>query len=223
MNNAHYRIAVVEYRSESTHIRLFTDRFITSIPVSNDATASDVAGQLHLLSVFGGDSEISAFRAAIAADRTVKLAAPAQDPLYLRFGESAVVYRGALYPSSRRRPVKHLVVVSADLCAAPSDAEPSEQLVLVDDDPGFILSRMARFYGLPVIPDWADWMLEKLTSSERLVRLVGLNSSGVLIKGRQAVFLDWIQAGLRAGDIEFPAQPTLAWPQRRHFGCASTV
>ena len=223
MKNAHYRIAAVEYRSETTHIKLFADRYITSIPLGDNATASNNRGQVHLLSVFGGDSEISALRAAVSAGRVIEVSGPGQNPLYLCFGESAVVYRGALNLSSRRRPVKHLVIVSADLCATPSDEEPASQLVLVDDDPGFILSRMAHFHGLPVIPDWADWMIEKLTSSQRLVRLAGLNSSGVLIKGQQAAFLAWIQAGIQAGDIEIPAQPLVHWPRGRHFRCASTA
>ncbi len=59
-------------------------------------------------------------------------------------------------------------------------------------------------FGLPLLPDGASWFSSRLQSEKRVHQLAGLNCSPILVTGTKAEFLDWIGAGLKAGDIAVP-------------------
>ena len=56
--------------------------------------------------------------------------------------------------SNRERPVRHLVAISSDLAKTKPGADRGgARTVLCDDDPVFVLYRVAVRFGLPVVPD----------------------------------------------------------------------
>ena len=56
----------------------------------------------------------------------------------------------------RKRPVRHLVAVSAELAKTKPGADrEGARTILCDDDPVFVLYRVVYRYGLPVVPEWA--------------------------------------------------------------------
>ena len=90
MKNAHLRFGFAEFekvhKDAASKIRLIADQFIGE-PESGDA---------HLLSVFGGDSDVSAMAAAIQLNEPVLVGGPGLAQRQYRFGERSSVYRGTI-------------------------------------------------------------------------------------------------------------------------------
>src|SRR6185437_6975540 len=66
--------------------------------------------------------------------------------------------------------------------------------ILCDDDPVFVLYRVAYRYGLPAVPEWAPWFMRKLIQRKAITRLLGLGCSPILVKGNKQTFLKWIRS-----------------------------
>jgi hypothetical protein len=76
--------------------------------------------------------------------------------------------------------------------------------ILCDNDPTFVLYRVAQRFGLPVVPEWAPWFNQELARHRMIQGIEGLGCSPVLIRGSKKVFLKWIGRALRRRQIAFP-------------------
>jgi hypothetical protein len=201
MKNAHERFGVLEYtkrmKDTTTRIRLRLDRFISEV-------GSEGSCKAHLISVLGGDSDVGAIWAAVVEQSHFTLEAPGIDPLTASLGEGAQCFRGTITIAGRR-PIRHLVAISADLAKTRPGMDPEgKRTVLCDSDPVFVLYRIAQRYGLPVLPEWATWFNEELTRHGTIQAIVGLGCSPVLVRGSKKLFLKWIGRALRQKRIAFP-------------------
>lgn len=198
MKNAHLRFGFAEFektqKTTTTRIRLSANEFIGEAE----------SGKGHLLSVIGGDSDVGAVCAAIQMNEPLQIGGPDLRPRHYRLGERASLYRGTINVPGRKRPVRHLVAVSAEL----QGAGDSSSIILHRDSPDFILARLATALGLPLLPLWANWLSLRLQSQKRIRRLTGLNCSPVIVTGTKAEFLEWIGAGLKTGEIVIPIPAT---------------
>lgn len=217
MRNAHERFGWLEFtrqlKDSTTQVRLRLDRCIAE-------TGKDGRdGQFHLLSVIGGDSDVAAVWAAAHLDQSFKVEGPDFAPVELRLGEKAECFRGTLNISSRRRAVRHLVIVSAEMAQARlGGGVESHRTILGDDDPTFILYRLSERFGMPVMPEWAEWFTKELKRRRAITPLAGIGCSPVLVTGAKARFLDWISRALRRGLIQFPgSNGPISWPPMRSF------
>jgi hypothetical protein len=199
MKNAHLRFGFAEFekvhKDATSKVRLIADQFIGE-PESGDA---------HLLSVFGGDSDVGAISAAIQLNESVLVGGPGLLRRDYRLGERAHLYRGTITLPGRKRPLRHLVAVSSALEAEGN----ANSIILHRDSPEFMLQRLAIALGLPLLPRWAAWFSSRLHSQGRIRQLAGLNCSPVIVTGTKAEFLDWIGNALKAGDIAIPETPTV--------------
>ena len=73
--------------------------------------------------------------------------------------------------------------------------------LLCDDDPAFVLYRVASRFGLPVVPEWAPWFMSELNQRKAIRPLTGLGCSPVVVSGNKSTFLKWIGKALREGLI----------------------
>ena len=97
-------------------------------------------------------------------------------------------------------------------------ATESNRTILSDDSPVFVLYRLSERFGLPVVPEWADWFISELKRRRVIRPLVGLGCSPVLITGTKARFMSWISRSLRRGAIKFPENNgPIRWPQMLSF------
>jgi hypothetical protein len=201
MKNAHERFGVLEYtkrmKDTTTRIRLRLDRFIGEVEDARNAKA-------HLISVLGGDSDVGAIWAAVIEQSLFTVEAPGIDPLTVTLGEDAQCFRGTITIAGRR-PVRHLVAISVELAKTRPEPDPQgRRTILCDNDPTFVLYRIAQRFGLPVVPDWAGWFNEELKRHGAIKPLIGLGCSRVHVSGTKKLFLKWIRRALRQKRIEVP-------------------
>lgn len=106
-----------------------------------------------------------------------------------------------------KRPARHLVAVSAELAKTKPGADrDGARTILCDDDPAFVLYRVAYRYGVPVVPEWATWFMRELHQRKAIRPLLGLGCSPVLVKGNKQTFLAWIGRALKQGSIRMPKE-----------------
>ena len=201
MKNAHERFGTLEYtkrmKDTTTHIRLRLDRFIGEIEGERNSKA-------HLISVLGGDSDVGAIWAAINEQSFFTVQGPGIEPVSLALGEGAQCFRGNITIAGRK-PIRHLVAISAELAKTRPGADPEgKRTVLCDDDPTFVLYRVAQRFGLPLVPEWAGWFKEELYHRQAIKPLVGLGCRPVLVTGTKKQFLKWFGLALGRKRIRFP-------------------
>ena len=222
MKNAHERFGWLEFtralKDTTVRVRLRVDRCIAEIADNGRD------GKFHLLSVVGGDSDIGAVWAAVQQNQVFKVegadfAAADFAAADLSLGEKAECYRGSLNLAGRRRPVRHLVAISAEMMQTRLGGPvESNRTILSDDDPMFVLYRLSERFGLPVVPEWADWFTRELKRHRAITPLAGLGCSPVLVSGTKAKFMSWISRGLRRGLIQFPkSNGPIRWPAMAGF------
>jgi hypothetical protein len=201
MKNAHERFGVLEYtkrmKDTTTRIRLRLDRFIGEVESEGNCKA-------HLISVLGGDSDVGAIWAAVVDQDHFTVEIPRADALTATLGEGAQCFRGTVSIAGRK-PIRHLVATSAELAKTRPGMDPEgKRTILCDDDPTFMLYRIAQRFGLPVVPEWAGWFNEELIRHGAIRPLVGVGCSPVLVSGTKKLFLKWIGRALRQKRIRFP-------------------
>jgi hypothetical protein len=201
MKNAHERFGVLEYtkrmKDTTTQIRLRLDRFIGEVEEGGN-------GKAHLISVLGGDSDVGAIWAAVVEQIHLTVEGPGIEPLTASLGEGAQCFRGTITVAGRK-PIRHLVAISAELAKTRPGADTQgRRTVLCDNDPTFVLYRIAQRFGLPVVPEWDGWFNEELCLRGAIKPLIGLGCSPVLVSGTKKLFLKWIRIGLRQKRIEVP-------------------
>ena len=161
-------------------------------------------GRAHLISVLGGDSDVGAIWAAVIDQNLFTVEAPGIEPMTASLDENAQCFRGTVSIAGRK-PIRHLVTISAELARTlPGTDAGGRRTILCDNDPRFVLYRIAQRFGLPVVPEWAGWFNEELNRRGAIKPLIGLGCSPVLVSGTKKLFLKWIRNALRQRRIEVP-------------------
>ena len=84
--------------------------------------------------------------------------------------------------------------------------------------PMFVLYGLAQRFGLPVVPESANWFNGELSRRGAVRPLVGLGCSPVLVSGTKKIFLKWIGRALRRKQIQFPDENgPVRWTQTNSF------
>jgi hypothetical protein len=126
------------------------------------------------------------------------------EPVTASLGEDAQCFRGTITIAGRK-PIRHLVAISAELAKTRPGADPGgRRTILCDNDPTFVLYRIAQRFGLPVVPEWADWLNEEINRRGAIKPLIGVGCSPVMVSGTKKLFLKWIRSALRQKRIEVP-------------------
>lgn len=195
-------------KDTTTRVRVQIDRAVLETPQDERSQA-----RAHLISMIGGDSEIGALWAAVTEGAVFQIHLPGRASVAASLGPEAQCFRGSVMVPGRKRPVRHLVAVSAELSKTKPGADhDGARTVLCDDDPVFVLYRVAYRYGLPVVPEWAPWFMRELNQRKAMVPLLGLGCSPVLVRGNKHTFLKWIGRALRERLIRIPEQSgSICW------------
>lgn len=121
-------------------------------------------------------------------------------------GEKPIVYRASLQIPGRKRPVRHAVVLSKTFFETTFGARSeARRTVLFDSSSDFVLHRLAVRFGLPVLPQWAEWFRSELERRRLAESLLGLNCNPIAVKGTKLRLLCILGQGVRRRAIEIPA------------------
>lgn len=204
MQNAHERFGTLEFtkrvKDTTTRVQVYIDRLIVE-PVK------DGRGQAraHLISIFGSDAEVGALWAGVIEGAVFQAQAPGAAGFLTSLGPEPQCFRGSISLPGRKHPVRHLVALSAEMLKTKPGADrEARRTILCGDDPVFVLYRVARRFGLPVVPEWAAWFMGELERHKAALPLEGLGCSPILIKGTKQTFLGWISKALKQGSIRLP-------------------
>jgi hypothetical protein len=204
MENAHLRMGKLKFvrqtRDTITEVSLHLDRLVAEKPPEPRS-----AVQMHMVSVFGGDQNVGAIAAAIADEQRFQISLPGGAEIFGLLGEKPVIYRASLQIPGRKRPVRHLTAVSQTLFGTTLGADgQARRTILYDSSPEFALHRLAVRFGLPALPEWAEWFRADLDRRGWVEDLLGFNCSPVAIKGTKLRMLRILSAGIKRKHIAVP-------------------
>ena len=209
MKNAHLRMGKLTFvrqtRDTITNVSVHLSRLVAEpLPDPHSAAA------LHLVSAFGGDQDIGAVVAAAQEGLRVQISFEGRQFLGT-LGEKPMIYRASLQVAGRKRPVRHVVLLSKELFETTLGANSeARRTILFDSSAGFILHRLAVRFGLPVLPEWAEWLQAELSRRGAIQELIGFNCDPILVKGTKLRMLRVLSQGLKRRRIEIGGQSQFA-------------
>ena len=203
MKNAHLRMGKLTFvrqtRDTITDVSVHLDRLVAE-PPPDSRTSTD----LHLVSIFGGDQEIGATIAAVHEGLRFQIGIGGQEFIG-SLGEKPLVYRVSLQIPGRKRPVRHAIVLSKTFFETTFGARnEARRTVLFDNTADFILHRLAVRFGLPVLPEWAEWFRSELERRRLIEGLLGLNCNPIAVKATKLRLLRILGQGVRRKAIQIP-------------------
>ena len=204
MQNAHLRMGKLTFvrqtRDTITNVSVHLDRLVAEPPPDSRTTTD-----LHLVSVFGGDQDIGATIAAAHEGLRFQISIGAQEFIG-SVGEKPTVYRASLQIPGRKRPVRHAVMLSKTFFETTFGARSeARRTVLFDSSSNFVLHRLAVRFGLPILPEWAEWFRSELERRRLVESLLGLNCNPIAVKATKLRLLRILAQGVRRRAIEIPA------------------
>lgn len=204
MKNAHLRFGWLTYvkstEKTTTSIKLPLDRFIGEMLPDPPRQA-----KAHLISLIGGDTQVSAISAAISMADRFMVEATEVPPTRVCLERNAQIFRGSLQLAGRKKPLRHLIGISEEFASRTLSTKLGRTL-LAGSDPHFVWASIAETYGIPGIPEWADWFASELRTHRAITSALGIGCDPAILKGTKEQFLDWLSWGIESGAIAFPKQ-----------------
>jgi len=214
VTNAHLRFGWLTYVKSTgkttTSIRLHMDRFIGEVLPDPPRQA-----KAHLISVIGGDTQISAISAAISMTDRFMVEGPDVPPTRVCLERNAQCFKGSIQAPRRKKPLRHLIGMSEEFASANMSSNTGRTL-LAGSDRGFVWASIAHIYGIPGVPEWADWFAEELKTHHATNQILGIGCDPVMVKGTKEQFLDWLSWGVESEALRLPtATGPVRWPTVR--------
>jgi hypothetical protein len=164
----------------------------------------------HLISIFGNDSDVGAITAAVYEQGRFRVTFPTGDSQDVTLGEGATCYRGSLSIPGRKHSVRHMIAISEELRGLKS----LSRTFALRPDPLEFWTNLVHRLGLPALPEWAEVMMRVLEANNRITALDGIGCSPVVITASTDELLEWLEAGVRAGQLPFPERNgAIRWPR----------
>jgi len=162
-----------------------------------DGYAYDEYSGLYLLSVAGHDGSVRAISSALVSGRTVEIASKPVIEAWAPFGAKYRILSGKLASG-----LLHQLVV-ADGFFRSADAR--DKLLYVDrpeDAARLVYEAVRSGHPVPLIPEWSEWLYEKLRREEHVEELLGTKK--VLRLRLDEELLDsLVSEGVGSGEITF--------------------
>jgi len=209
MKNAHLRFGKIAFHksvgNSVSRFSLHLDRFIGE-RVSNDVSKA------HFVSVVGGDAQVAAASAIVSDQQNFTVEGPELPSMNVNLGKDAQCYRASIQLSSSKRPLRHLIAVSQEFGAI-GNSETSGRTLLAESTPEFLWASLSQIFGLPAVPEWAQWFYRKLDDNLAISHIHGLGFRPVLVTGTKDEFLRWLSEGIQKAEIQLPdVNGPCVWP-----------
>jgi hypothetical protein len=213
MKNAHLRFGLLIYvksiEKATTSIKLRLDRFIGEVLPDPPRQA-----KAHLISVIGG-TQISAISAAISMGERFMVEGPDVPPIRVCLERNAQWFKGSIPLAGRKKPLRHLIGMSEEFASGNMSSN-SGRTLLAGSGKQLVWASIAHIYGIPGLPEWADWFADELDTHHAITHALGIGCNPVMVKGEKERFLDWLSWGAESGEVRFPAETSsVRWPSMK--------
>ena len=209
MRNAHLRMGRLEYRrnsgSTNTRISVHVDRYVGE---GDDA---------HLISLFGGDSEVGAITAAIHEKHTFTVTFLDGSRKVVSFGPGAICYRGSINLQGRKQALRHLIAVSTSLHANGSAGQ-TFILHLGPDTRELAWATLVSLLGLPADPRRSGPILRAMWAEKKIRQLDGIGCTPAAIHGSRDDLLARLGQARSLGLLPFPEKTVLCSGPGTRYG-----
>src|ERR1700730_4059289 len=142
MKNAHLRFGWLTYvkstEKTTTSIKLRLDRFIGEVLPDPPRQA-----KAHLISVIGGDTQISAVSAAISMGDRFMVEGPDVLPTRACLERNAQCFKSSIQLTGRKKPLRHLIGLSEEFASA-NVSSSSGKTLLASSDKRFVWASIAH-------------------------------------------------------------------------------
>jgi len=178
------KVRYVDY-SNCSDVEAFTDGY-----------SYDDYSCLYLLSVAGRDSSVKAITSALVTGGRVEILADPVVEAWAPYGE-----RYRILSTKLPDAVLHQIVLAAGFFKS-QDAR--QRLLYVDEqDPaGVVYEAVSRGFPVPMIPDWSEWLYDRLRQEGYLDELRGTRRVLRLRVSEESLDA-LISEGVRSGEISF--------------------
>ena len=133
-------------------------------------------------------------------------------PIRVCLERNAQCFKGSTQLTGRKKPLRHLIGMSEEF-ASNNMSVSSGRTLLASSDKRFVWASIAHIYGIPGMPEWAEWFADELDTHHALIHALGIGCDPVIVKGKKEQFLDWLSWGVESGAIPFPTQTgSIRWP-----------
>jgi hypothetical protein len=205
MQNAYLRLGRLQYTRN-------TEKTNTQISVHVDHYVGN-GEQAHLLSLFGGDAEVGAIRAAIYEKHTLTLTFPNGATKHVGLGPDAACYNGSLSLHGAKQMLRHLVAVSASL-AANGTAGQTFIMNLNQETKELTWATVVNLLGLPADPRWGNVVLSQMRKDKLIRRLDGIGCNPAAVIGTREDFMKRMGQARSMNLLPFPEKNMpVVWPQ----------
>jgi hypothetical protein len=127
---------------------------------------------------------------------------------------NAQCFKGSIQLAGRKKPLRHLIGMSEEFASGNVSAS-SGRTLLASSENRFVWASIAHIYGIPGIPEWADWFADELTTHRAMSQILGIGCDPVMVKGTKEQFLDWLSWGVESEAIRLPAETgSIRWQKR---------
>lgn len=130
---------------------------------------------------------------------------PEVQPIRVCLERNAQCFKGSIQLPGRKKPLRHLIGMSEEFASGNMSSN-SGRTLLAASEKDFVWASIAQIYGIPGIPEWAEWFSDELKTHRALIHVLGIGCDPVSVKGDKTQFLDWLSWGVESGAIRFPAE-----------------
>ena len=192
MENAHLRMGLLEYER-------YTEKIATRIRVrvSHYIGEDDEA---HLVSIFGNDSDVGAITAAVYEQARFRLTLPDREMQEISLGEGAICSRGSISIPGRKQSIRHMIALSEELRGIKS----LSRTFVLRPEPSEVWAALVHRFGLPGLPEWAEYMMRVLRKNDRFKTVDSIGCSAALVLATAEELLEWMGYAVGGGELSFP-------------------
>lgn len=194
MKNAHERLGTVTF---SKH----TQNSSTNVSTHCDRYAINSDGYLQILSIFGNDAEVAAVHGAIMKANSLRMRFPEAKNRYASFEKDAVCYRSAIQLPNKKTKLRHIVAVSQNIIQNGSLGT----VFCLSSRSDIVWNTLVHTLGLPAMPQWDQWIYQRLVNDEKITPLEGRGISMITIETTRDEMLRLIRLGVTSDDLPFPS------------------
>lgn len=163
-----------------------------------DGYAYDEYSNLYLFSTAGYDSSVKAITSALVSGRKIDIIA-SPSPLYLS-GSFAHTYK--ILSAKLGSGLLHQIVLDDRFLKF---AQNGHKFIYVDNDEHIsriVYDSMKRSYSVPLIPEWSEWLCERIKEKDGLEELSGTREVLKLTIGEEELE-SIVSEGIKNGEIDF--------------------